>query len=195
MYERGGCDGFITKPVGEQQLCNLLSLTRERRANGTGGELLTPHNLYSRESSIEIEDEAHLLNAEILVVEDNRVNREYAIEVLSRLRCRVTTAADGEEALAIVTRQPFDLIFMDCQMPRMDGFEASTQLQNMAKRGYISAIPIIALTANAMKGDRERCIASGMCDYVAKPVRKQDLIKTLNRWLPPLDQRVSAKMI
>jgi CheY-like chemotaxis protein/HPt (histidine-containing phosphotransfer) domain-containing protein len=118
------------------------------------------------------------------LAEDNRVNQGFAIEILEGLGIAVTLAVNGKEALEKAQAQPFDIILMDCQMPVMDGFEASTLLNELKNSKKISNVPIIALTANAMKGDKERCLAAGMNDYISKPMRKLDIINGLAKWLP-----------
>ena len=132
-----------------------------------------------------------LEGAEILLVEDNRPNSDLVIKLLESLHCHATAARNGEEAIEAVRKRSFDLILMDCQMPEMDGFEASALLRDMKKRGEAADMPIIALTANAMKGDRERCLECGMNDYITKPLRKTKLRSALIQWLPPKGTRVA----
>ncbi len=119
----------------------------------------------------------------VLLVEDNRVNRTFATQVLEDLGCMVEQAENGEEAVQAVGAKEFDAILMDCQMPIMDGFRATSKICEMTKNGEIRSTPIIALTANAMPGDRERCFGAGMHDYMSKPVRKADFVTTLGKWL------------
>ncbi len=121
----------------------------------------------------------------ILVVEDNLVNQTVSKRMLLKEGYEVGVAANGEQAVQKVTEgEHFDLIFMDCQMPRMDGYEASRQIRNFEEqRGDGLHIPIIAITANAMQGDREKCIAAGMDDYIAKPVKRDILFEMLRRHL------------
>ncbi|MEN3000753.1 MAG: ATP-binding protein [Armatimonadota bacterium] len=114
----------------------------------------------------------------ILLVEDNAVNRKVALHLLSKLQLEVEIATNGLEAVQKASANAYDLILMDCQMPEMDGYEATRQLRT---RGV--AIPIVALTANALEGDRERCLACGMDDYLAKPIKPDELQRTLARWL------------
>lgn len=135
--------------------------------------------------------EAFLAGANILLVEDNSSNGEIANRILQKFHCNTMTVHNGEEALEIVKNQPFDLILMDCQMPEMDGFEASAILRRMPQ--HIKNIPIIALTANAMKGDREKCLQAGMNDFITKPLRKSELRHVLMHWLPPVEKRVGNK--
>lgn len=119
----------------------------------------------------------------ILVVEDNFVNQKVARAMLEKIGHRVDTVGNGIEALLALEQFPYDIVLMDCQMPEMDGFEA-TELIRSGKREKIPAtIPVIAMTANALSGDKERCIAAGMDDYISKPVNINSLNKTLQKWL------------
>ncbi len=122
----------------------------------------------------------------ILLAEDNPVNQLVAEQVLTDMGCEVTCVVNGIAAIEALTNsdnKKFDLILMDCQMPEMDGFEATALIREMQRKNTINKIPIIALTANAMKGDKERCLAAGMDDYISKPVQKSTLQNTLSRWL------------
>jgi signal transduction histidine kinase/ligand-binding sensor domain-containing protein/CheY-like chemotaxis protein len=116
----------------------------------------------------------------VLVVEDNSVNREVAKGLLQSLGCRVESAADGLEAVEACARMPYDVVLMDCQMPHLDGYEATRRIRALEVSGHRTAV--IGLTASAMSGDRERCLAAGMDDYLPKPVRPQDLEAVLRRW-------------
>jgi PAS domain S-box-containing protein len=121
--------------------------------------------------------------ARILVAEDNPVNQLVTLEQLKALGYEATAVSDGLEALAALEEQPFDMVLMDCQMPELDGYEATCRLRE--RGGELSRIPVIALTAHAMQGDREKCIAAGMNDYIAKPFRAETLRQVLQRWLTP----------
>ena len=123
-------------------------------------------------------------NAKILLVEDNTVNQIIATEMLKQFGCQITPAANGKEAVERYSNQEFDLILMDCQMPEMDGFEATGVIRKRENEKNLPATPIIALTANAMKGDRDKCFAAGMDDYVSKPVKKETLAAAILKWLP-----------
>jgi len=122
----------------------------------------------------------------ILLAEDNPTNRRVATRMLERLACAVTAAADGAEACALAASQPFDAVLMDCQMPVMDGYAAARHLREQGL-----AAPIIALTANSMSGDREKCLRAGMDDFLPKPLELEHLAAMLERWSSPLpvDQR------
>ena len=118
----------------------------------------------------------------ILVVDDNSVNRLVAAAHLGRLGCTVDVAIDGHEALKALGRNTYDLVLMDCQMPDLDGLQATRAVR--AGEGSGRRTPIVALTASALKGHRETCFAAGMDDYLAKPIGTEDLRRVLDRWLP-----------
>lgn len=191
IFASAGCDAYFTKPVRAGQFLDLLTMIFAAKRSGKTLSMLTPLNTF-RKTAVEssVSDSDYLHGAEILLVEDNRANRELVVKILENLHCRVSTAQSGEEAVDMVGTHPFDLILMDCQMPEMDGFEASRMIQEMKHSGIVADIPIIALTANAMKGDRERCLESGMNDYLTKPLRKTKLCEALMHWLPPKNKRV-----
>jgi CheY-like chemotaxis protein len=119
----------------------------------------------------------------VLLAEDSAVNAEIARAVLKTAGCRVTSAVNGRLAVDAWRSQPFDLVLMDCQMPELDGFDATREIRALEAAGG-AHVPIIALTANAMEGDRERCIAAGMDDYLSKPFKRAALHAVLARWVP-----------
>jgi CheY-like chemotaxis protein len=119
----------------------------------------------------------------ILVAEDNPVNQKLAGAMLKKMGHQVTLATDGAEALDKWTRAHFDMIFMDVQMPEMDGFETTRKIRSR-ESNLQSHIPIVAMTANAMSGDRERCVASGMDDYISKPISRRALTEAIERVAP-----------
>ncbi len=120
-------------------------------------------------------------NTDILIVEDNYVNKLVLEGFLKKLGFNVIAAENGKEALALLEKREFDLVFMDCQMPVMDGFEATRHLRLLSNR--TATVPVVAVTANANPGDRERCLNAGMNDYLKKPFSQALLVATLNRWL------------
>jgi len=105
----------------------------------------------------------------VLVAEDNSVNQLVAVRLLERLGCRVDVAGNGAEAVQMATRLPYSLIFMDCHMPEMDGFEATVEIRRRESELGLAAMPIVALTASVLQEDRDRCISSGMNDIIGKP--------------------------
>lgn len=119
----------------------------------------------------------------ILVAEDNPVNHQVALAMLELLGCRVDVVCTGQEAVEAVSRAPYDLILMDCQMPGMDGYAATRLIRGHERQGA-GRIPIVALTAHASKGDRAMCLAAGMDDYLSKPYTQQELRAMVQRWLP-----------
>lgn len=160
-----GMVDFVSKPLRKQALQNLLAKYLPQHVNVP----MVNANL--------------LKELTILLVEDNRVNREFAIEILESFGLKVTVAGNGKEAVAKFQAQKFDFILMDCQMPVMDGYEATREIRKYEQTSGAKATPIIALTANAMKGDDEKCKASGMDDYITKPVRRDYLKKVLEKWV------------
>jgi signal transduction histidine kinase/CheY-like chemotaxis protein len=116
----------------------------------------------------------------VLVAEDNAVNQLVAAEMLKRLGCRVDIVGNGEEAVDAVRRLPYDLVFLDCHMPTLDGYDACRRIRAL---GLEQRLPIIAMTASALKGDREKCLEAGMDDYLTKPVRMGDLQAAVEKWL------------
>jgi CheY-like chemotaxis protein/HPt (histidine-containing phosphotransfer) domain-containing protein len=120
----------------------------------------------------------------ILVVEDNPANQQVALAVLEKFGCRADAVANGKEAVEILRQVPYDLVLMDCQMPEMNGYEASAMIRDSNSGVCHPDVPIVALTAHAMTGDRERCLAAGMNDYIAKPIEPATLRAALDKWLP-----------
>ena len=117
----------------------------------------------------------------VLLVEDDPINRLYAEAVLRSRGCRITVAINGIEGVEAAKAEPFDLILMDCQMPVLDGFEASQRIASLISEGAVQPVPVVALTANALKGDRERCLAAGMTDYLTKPLDERELSRLLRQ--------------
>jgi signal transduction histidine kinase/ligand-binding sensor domain-containing protein/CheY-like chemotaxis protein/HPt (histidine-containing phosphotransfer) domain-containing protein len=163
-------DAELTKPLRLADLHRALSGGSEE---GTG--TLTSTNVYPQAISL------MPLAGRVLVVEDQPLNREVAIGILGSLGLQVGTANDGQQALEALQTQNYDAVLMDCEMPVMDGFSATTALRNREPAG--THIPVIALTADATAAGRERCLAAGMDDYLAKPFRREALHATLARWL------------
>jgi PAS domain S-box-containing protein len=135
----------------------------------------------------------------VLVAEDNPVNQIIAVRALKRCGCRTRVATDGAAALEALGEGPFDAVLMDCQMPGMDGFRATAELRRREHAGGGRRTPVIAMTASAMAGDIERCLAAGMDDHISKPMRHPILLETLRRWLPvlreDLDQSVQLERL
>lgn len=116
----------------------------------------------------------------VLLVEDNAVNRTIATRLCERLGCDVDHAENGVEALAAVRRGSYDLVFMDIHMPEMDGYDTTREIRALDGPGHHT--PIVALTANALTGDRERCLAVGMDDYISKPAHPHEIERAIRHW-------------
>ncbi len=126
------------------------------------------------------------LNANILLVEDNPINQMVASKMLQKIGLKAVLANNGVEALDILQQQPFDLVLMDCQMPEMDGFDATREIRKLQiKTKQNQPLPVVAMTANVMSGDKERCLEVGMDDYIGKPVQRDRLESVLKKWLQP----------
>ena len=119
----------------------------------------------------------------MLVVEDNPVNQLVTARTLERFGCRVRVVNNGIEALQALGERRYDVVFMDCHMPELDGYDATRELRRRASEN--ATVPVIALTANAMREDRDRCLRAGMDDYAAKPVQPKLLRTLLAKWVPP----------
>ena len=166
-----GIDGYLAKPIRQSQLYDCLALvTGEQPAPGS---VITAHRLAEARTQA---------RARILVAEDNPVNQRVAARTLEQLGYLVDIANDGAAALQAVATTTYAAVLMDCQMPGMDGYAATAAIRR--REGAGRHTPVIAMTASAMAGDRERCLAAGMDDYIAKPVRSQQLQATLTRWVP-----------
>jgi two-component system sensor histidine kinase/response regulator len=167
----------LTKPIRDSLLHR--SLVQILSSVGVAGVMDLPEA--SRESSGSAGPRGQKRRLKrVLVAEDNPVNQRVAVKMLEKIGCRADVVANGKEALDAVGRIPYDVVFMDCQMPEMDGFEATAQIRKLD--GGAGRALIIAMTANALQGDRERCIAVGMNDYLSKPVTQEALAAVLGKW-------------
>jgi CheY-like chemotaxis protein len=119
----------------------------------------------------------------VLVVDDMKTNQVVVKSLLSKFKVSVDVVENGQQALELLRERSFDIVFMDCQMPVMDGFEATTMIRKPESKVVDPNVTIIAMTANAMQGDRERCLEVGMDDYVTKPINSKMLLATLEKWL------------
>lgn len=184
-----GLAAYLTKPVREQQLhdCLVAVVTQRSVTSGMPAARESPL-LITRHTLSETKAKADL---RILLAEDNIINQKVAARLFQRLGYRIDVVANGREAAEAVSRIRYDVVFMDCQMPDMDGFEATQVIRQREaenetgetsdERRGASHVPIIAMTANAMQGDRERCLAAGMDDYLSKPISVDALAGVLDR--------------
>ncbi|WP_422139078.1 ATP-binding protein [Endozoicomonas sp. ALC020] len=155
--------------------------------NVSDSQTLEPENIsHAPEdyTEVTVEDNAFSHHIRILLVEDNQVNQKVAVSMLKKIGLNQTDiAADGNEAVSMSHNQAYDLILMDCQMPEMSGYEATGLIRKRESLHNLPRTPIIAMTANAMQGDREKCLASGMDDYLSKPIKTDTLKEKLSQWL------------
>jgi len=161
---RSGISGYLNKPVSQSQLFDTLV-----RVTGVQARVRRPRTELGPEQS-----------RRILVVEDNLVNQKVAAGMLHKLGYQADAVADGQQALEAIERTRYDLVLMDCQMPVMDGYSATGEIR--AREQGARRLPIVAMTAHALGGERERCLAAGMDDYLAKPVRIADLKQKVDYW-------------
>ena len=171
---RIGISAYLTKPVDEGDLYDCLAEVLGGDRRSTVPHLVTRHSLREARQPAA----AHLL-----VAEDNEVNQKVAVRILEKLGYSVEVAEDGHEAVEACGRARYDAVLMDVQMPGMDGYEATRLIREREAGGRRT--PIVAMTANAMKGDREKCLDAGMDDYVSKPVTPAELEAVLGRWVRP----------
>ena len=173
--EKAGFAAYLTKPVKQSQLHDCL-LTVLNRGVGfsapKAARIITRHSLADQAKS----------RVRVLLAEDNPINQKVALATLEKLGYRADAVANGLEALAALGSRPYDLVLMDVQMPEMDGLEATARVRDPKSAVRDHAIPIIALTAAAMTGDREKCLAAGMNDYLTKPLRPEELSRMIERW-------------
>jgi CheY-like chemotaxis protein len=176
---RAGISGYLAKPVRQSQLHDCLAsvmgspVDRARPAGGRRPPLVTRYTLAEASAR---------RRPRVLLADDNETNQMVAVRMLDRIGCRTDVVASGREALEAAGRIPYDLVLMDCQMPDMDGFEATRAIRRREEGGG-DRVPIIAMTASALQGDREKCLAAGMDDYLPKPVKIEDLDRVVARWL------------
>ncbi len=181
-----GIETYLNKPIRQNELYESVCAALYSEQTG--------FNASDHIREVTLSSKISDLHGHILIAEDNIVNQELVREMIANLGCTAEIVDNGKLALDTITKysldnfhEPYDLILMDCQMPEMDGFEATKQLRAWESRQKeIQHIPIIALTANAMEGDREKCISAGMDDYMAKPFNIEQLGALLYRWLPLL---------
>ncbi len=175
--------GFLSKPVKKRELSEMLATRLSRKV-----EQISP----SQEQEAQVDNRvASFSGKRILVVEDNRANQQVALGMLERLGCKINLANNGKEALGLITRKHFDLVLMDCHMPEMDGYEATAQIRRLETDE--SNVTIVAMTANVQQGESDKCLAVGMNDYLAKPLKIEVLKNMLMKWIPVTEYRVEGE--
>jgi len=191
--EQDGFSAFITKPIKHRELKNMLAMVlgASREPDNQTRSIVTQQTYFDPPKIFAAR------KARILIAEDNSTNQQVALGLLKNLGLRADAVADGLEAIKAMETLPYDLVLMDIQMPQMDGFEATRHIRRWARlpesnsghraaelRKRASRIPIVAMTAYALEGDRNRCLEAGMNDYISKPVSRKALAEVLDKWLP-----------
>jgi CheY-like chemotaxis protein len=184
-----GFAAYLTKPIRRSQLFNSLTMVFGRdpdKAKEKKPELVTRHTLTEEKKR----------RVRILIAEDNIVNQKLALRLLEKFGFRPDAVANGKEAVRALEMAPYNLVLMDVQMPEMDGLEATRTIRDPQSKVKDHNIPIIALTAHAMKGDRNMCVEAGMDDYISKPIQPQELLEIIERQIFASDSsktRVAGK--
>jgi CheY-like chemotaxis protein len=173
--EQIGFAAYLTKPVNPSKLYDCLTHVAGFKKDTTNEQ---PRGIVTRYSLAE--DKKRRVH--ILLAEDNTINQQVAINILGKFGYHVDAVANGMEAVRALEMVPYDIVLMDCQMPEMDGYETTRQIRNPESKVLDHNVPIIALTAHAMQGDREKCLQTGMDDYLSKPIHPQDLADMLTKW-------------
>ncbi|MCG8633765.1 MAG: response regulator [Desulfobacterales bacterium] len=173
-FQGAGFSAYLNKPVKQQELFDCLTMVHpDNAAAQLPGPIITKHVIAENQPP----------PARILLAEDNKINKKVALANLRKLGFSSDAVTNGKEAVEALQATDYDLVLMDCQMPEMDGYEATRHIRNGDTGVLAPEVPIIAMTANAMDKDREKCLAAGMNDYLAKPVKAKDLSAMLSKWL------------
>ena len=181
-----GLQGYLKKPFRQDQIINGIKLAIRNRDLGEEAMFITRHNATKAESDQALDASPkyeQYPDKNVLVVEDMKMNMTLITKVLSKFGIDADKAENGAEALDKMKAHHYDIVLMDCQMPEMDGFESTRETRKFEKQNNKETVPIVALTADAMVGDREKCIAAGMNDYINKPFKESDIANILRKWL------------
>ncbi len=188
--KEAGFDAYLSLPMPPAMIAKAASMVLASKRQGASLAFMTRHSLAEialREPEPDhdpvdqpVSTSKAAAGRSVLLVEDNAVNQRVALKMLEKLGCRVTLANNGLEAVQLLQKKAVDIVFMDCQMPEMDGYQATALIRKLPNP--TSRVPIIALTAYNMKGDRERCLTAGMSDYLGKPIKIKELEEALARW-------------
>jgi two-component system, sensor histidine kinase and response regulator len=171
-----GFSAFLTKPVKQSLLhdclTNVLNLNRFE-ASDTKDFIMTNYDIAEQQKQ----------NVLILLVDDNVINQKIALKIVSKMGYRADVAQNGQEAIEVLNEVDYNLVFMDCQMPILDGYEATRIIRNETFKTINPKVPIVAMTAHAMKGAKEQCIAAGMDDYISKPIAPDTIAEMIRKWV------------
>ncbi|WP_325895027.1 hybrid sensor histidine kinase/response regulator [Grimontia sp. NTOU-MAR1] len=173
----------ISAPFNIESIYEILSTVIKLDAKGLSRKQIFRQMTHNEESSRNVGNSLYVKGLSVLIAEDHPVNQELINTVLTKLGCKTTLADNGSIAFERFMSNRYDMIFMDCQMPVMDGFETTRKIRQLEIENNLPEVPIIAMTANAMSGDREKCLNAGMTEYIAKPFKQHDLIVLMNSFL------------
>jgi len=171
-FKARGCSDFLNKPIKQKRLLEVILKTFQVQSAQKSDK--------KRRADDKPEGEQPYASVRVLLAEDNLINQKVATRILQKEGVQVIIAKDGEEAVQLLQSEKPDLVLMDVQMPKMDGFEATGVIRSLPDE--FSSVPVIAMTAHAMKGDRERCLAAGMNDYLSKPIQRNDLFEKIKKY-------------
>ncbi|MGD9639092.1 MAG: response regulator, partial [Alphaproteobacteria bacterium] len=178
-FQNMGFDGYLNKPIRQEVLINTLSLVLGK-PDKEEGNLQEYHNEIITQHSVK---EFAKKTVKILIVEDNFMNQELAKAMIETQGYFADTANDGVDALEVLKKTEYDIVFMDCHMPNMDGFKTTAMIREPKTKCLNPNIPIVAMTANALKGDREKCLDAGMDDYISKPINIKDIEQVFKKFI------------
>ena len=182
-----GIAAYLSKPVRQSQLFDCLISVMSKSGGREEPSGLTLSTLVTKHTLVEAKKMSQRL---ILLAEDNIVNQKVAVRQLQKLGYRADAVANGREAIEALSRIPYDLVLMDCQMPEMDGYEATSEIRR--REAATRHTPIVAMTAHALTGDREKSIAAGMDDHITKPVKQEELARVLEKFFAGAGENVST---
>jgi CheY-like chemotaxis protein/HPt (histidine-containing phosphotransfer) domain-containing protein len=175
-FKEIGFAAYLTKPIKQSKLYDCLTIVaglQEDKGHKRPAAIVTRHSL--------AEDKKH--KTRILLAEDNIINQKVAMSTLNKLGYTADAVVNGKEAVKALEIIPYDIVLMDCQMPEMDGYEATAEIRRVESKVLNHKVPVIAMTANAMKGDREKCLNAGMDDYLSKPIYPNELSDMVEKWI------------
>ncbi|MCP4723597.1 MAG: response regulator [bacterium] len=182
LFKEIGFSAYMTKPVRQSELIDCLTAVLSGKTHEPESQIITRHSLRESKRS----------NVRILLAEDNITNQQVAKGILKKLGFQADAVGNGLEAVNALKNIPYDIVLMDVQMPEMDGYEATEMIRDRNTEITNHDMPVIAMTAHAMQGDREKCLEKGMDDYISKPISPQALSEVLEKWLPDEKESVSS---
>ena len=190
-------DGYFRKPYDSHKIISAVDLSYKNKKKGIKRQaLLNRHNVtkfIDSQYEENVRDVKDLFaGKKILTVDDAKLNVLVMKKALKKYGVEIDIAYDGKEAVEKVANNDYDLVFMDCQMPVMDGFQATIAIRDFERKQKKEAVPIVALTADAMIGDREKCLSFGMNDYINKPFKDAQIVAIMNKWLYDKNQKIGA---